>query len=133
MIRRWRYFRSAPSASQRRSLEFAGYDSPDEYDTPAEVDATFRTVRRIAVGHFALFLGVVAAVPILTLSLDWWSQGRLVGGMSPSFVMAAVGLYLFFFAISVAAATLSNAVEDRMLGGPDRDHEEPRAPGDGPT
>lgn len=88
----------------------------DEYDMPADVDASFRTVRRVAVGHFLVFLGVVVAVPVLTLTVDWWSHGRLIGGMSPSFVMAAFGLYVFFFALAAAAATLSNAVEDHMLG-----------------
>ena len=91
----------------------------DETDTPAEVDAAFRTLRRVAVGYFALFLVAVTGVPALSLTLGWWSQGRLIGGMSPGFVMAAFGLYLFFFAIGLAAATLSTAVEARMLGGPD--------------
>lgn len=89
----------------------------DEYDTPAEVDATFRTQRRIAVGHFLVFVAVTVAVPTLTLALDWWSSGRLLGGFSPSFLLAAVGLYVFFFLLALAAATLATAVEDRMLGG----------------
>lgn len=90
----------------------------DEHDTPAEVDATFRTLRRVAVGYFMLFLVAITGVPGLTLALDWWSDGRLIGGMSPGFVMAAFGLYLFFFLLGLAAATLSTAVESRMLGGP---------------
>lgn len=90
----------------------------DEHDTPAEVDATFRTLRRVAVGYFTVFLLAITGVPALTLTLDWWSQGRLIGGMSPGFVMAAFGLYAFFFLIGLAAATLSTAVEARMLGGP---------------
>ncbi|MDV6012574.1 hypothetical protein F8178_08825 [Haloechinothrix sp. LS1_15] len=94
---------------------------------PAEVDATFRTLRRVAFGYFTVFLVVVAAVPVLTLALDWWSQGRLIGGMSPSFAMAAFGLYVFFFVLAIAAATLANAVEDRMLGGPERDQHEQRS------
>jgi uncharacterized membrane protein len=93
--------------------------SLDEYDSPAEVDAAFRTQRRIAVGYFLVFLVVTLGAPALTLVLDWWSAGRVIGGMSPNFAMAAVGLYLFFFALAVAAATLSNAVEERMLGGPE--------------
>ncbi|SFB43077.1 hypothetical protein SAMN05216266_11156 [Amycolatopsis marina] len=105
-------------------------DAGDEYDMPAEVDAAFRTVRRVAVGHFVVFLGVVVAVPILTLTVDWWSEGRLLGGMTPSFVMAAVGLYVFFFLIAVGAATLSNAVEDRMLGAPEQ--ESPESGGEAP-
>lgn len=90
----------------------------DEYDTPAEVDATFRTQRRIAVGHFLVFVGVTMAVPTLTLVLDWWSAGRLLGGFSPNFLMTAMGLYAFFFLLALAAATLATAVEDRMLGEP---------------
>lgn len=91
----------------------------DERDTPAEVDATVRTLRRVAVGYFIVLIVGIVGVPALTLVLDWWSEGRLIGGMSPSFVMAAFGLYLFFFIIGIAAATLSSAVESRMLGGPD--------------
>lgn len=98
----------------------------DAFDTPAEVDATFRTQRRIAVGYFAVFLLVILATPALTLVLDWWSTGRLAGGMSPNFVMAAGGLYVFFFAIGLAAASLSTTVEDRMLGGSTTDDEDAR-------
>ncbi|MQA08910.1 MAG: hypothetical protein GEU98_10270 [Pseudonocardiaceae bacterium] len=87
------------------------------------MDASCRTLRRVAIGYFTVFLVVVLAVPGLTLALDWWSRGRLIGGMSPNFVMAAVGLYVFFFVIAIAAATLANAVEGRMLGGPGPGHD----------
>jgi hypothetical protein len=100
----------------------------DEYDTPDEVDATFRTLRRVALGYFALFLVVVVAVPLLTWTLDWWSDGRLIGGMSPSFVMAAFGLYAFFFLVGLAVATLSTAVEERMLGGAASDDDDIAVP-----
>ena len=90
----------------------------DEFDTPAEVDATFRTQRRIAVGYFLVFLVVTLGTPALTLVLDWWSSEGLIGGMSPNFAMAAFGLYGIFLVLGLAAATLSSAVEDRMLGGP---------------
>ncbi len=96
----------------------ARWEPIDEYDSPAEVDATFRTQRRIAFGYFAVFLVVTLAVPALTLVLDWWSQGRVIGGLSPNFVMAAGGLYLFFFLLAVGASALATGVEDRMLGGP---------------
>lgn len=89
----------------------------DEFDTPTEVDAAFRTQRRTAIGYAVVFAGAIFAVPALTVALPWWSQARLVGGMSPAFVMAAGGLYLLFFGIAVAAALLANAVEDAMLGG----------------
>lgn len=89
-----------------------------ERDTPAEVDATFRTQRRIAIGYFLVFLVVTFTVPLLALVLDWWSEGQVLGTLSPNFLMAAAGLYVFFFAIGLAAASLSTAVEERMLGGP---------------
>lgn len=85
-------------------------------DTPAEVDAAFRTLRRVAVTYFAVFLAVVAAFPVLTMTLDWWSESRLIGELSPGFLTAAVGLYAVFAAISIAAASLSSSVESRMLG-----------------
>lgn len=85
--------------------------------TPAEVEATFRTLRRVGVGYFVVFLLAVAAFPVLSLTLDWWSQARLAGGMSPGFLVAAFGLYLFFAILGIAAARLSSAVEHRMLDG----------------
>lgn len=90
----------------------------DDFDTTAEVDATFRTQRRVAVGYFGVFLAVTLAVPTFTLVPGWWSGGR-IAGMSPNFLMAAGGLYLVFFLVTLAAAGLADAVEDRMLGGGD--------------
>lgn len=85
-------------------------------DTPAEVDAVFRTQRRIAVTYFLLFLLLVAAFPVLTLVSDWWLDARLIGELSPGFLTVAVGLYVLFAGIGIAAATLSSSVESRMLG-----------------
>jgi len=93
-------------------------------DTAAEVDATFRTQRQIAVTYGLVFLVLTLSVPALTLVLPWWSEGRLPGGMSPAFAMTAIGLYLVFFALGVAASTLASTVEDRMLGGQHDDRAE---------
>lgn len=119
--RHWRRLvNRRPRALVSESMRWASDEQLlDEYDTAAEVDATFRTQRRIAIGYFLVFLIVTVGVPSLTLVLDWWSSGRVIGGMSPNFAMAAVGLYVFFFALALAAASLATAVEDRMLGGPD--------------
>lgn len=97
----------------------------DEFDGPAEVHAAFRTQRRAAVGYFVVFLLVTLAVPLLAFTLDWWSSARLVGGMSPSFLMAAVGLYVFFFVLGLLAATLGDGIEDRMLGTTEIDEDWP--------
>lgn len=93
----------------------------DEWDSPAEVEATFRTQRRVAVGYFLVFLGVTFVVPVLSVTWAWWTDARLVGGMSPSFLMAAIGLYLFFLVVGIMAATLADATEDRMLGSDEPD------------
>ncbi|GAA4827554.1 hypothetical protein [Garicola koreensis] len=85
-------------------------------DTPAEVDATFRTLRRIAITYFVVFLVVLAAFPVLTITLDWWTESRLIGNLSPAFLFAGVGLYVVFAVMGIAAATLSSSVESRMLG-----------------
>lgn len=90
----------------------------DEFDTPAEVDAVFRTQRRIAIGYALLFLGGVLMIPALTLLTDWWATSRLAGWWTTGFVAAGAGLYLFFFLIGMGAASLSSGVEDRMLGSP---------------
>jgi len=93
--------------------------SPDREvrDTPAEVDAAFRAQRAIALAYFFVFLVLVAAFPVLTMTLQWWTGARILGELSPGFVAAAGGLYLIFAVIGIAAARLSASVESRMLGG----------------
>lgn len=85
-------------------------------DTPAEVDAAFRTQRRVALTYFIVFLVVVAAFPFLSSTLDWWLESQLIGDLSPGFLTVAIGLYVVFAAIGIAAATLSSSVESQMLG-----------------
>jgi hypothetical protein len=97
----------------------------EEFDGPSEVDAAARTQRRIAVGYGLVFMVAILSVPALSLTLPWWSGSRLLGGMSPSFVVVAGGLYAFFLALGIAAATLARSVEGRMLGTSDDDHESP--------
>lgn len=84
-------------------------------DTPAEVDAVFRTLRRVAGTYFLLFLLLVASIPVLANTLDWWTEARLFG-FSPDFLVVAVGLYAAFTVIGILAATLTSSVESRMLG-----------------
>lgn len=85
-------------------------------DAPADVEAAVATLRRSALAHAAVFLGVVLAVPALTVLLPWWSGARLLGGLSVNFVVAAAGLYLFFAVLGAAGAALAGATEERMLG-----------------
>ncbi|WP_208009773.1 hypothetical protein [Nesterenkonia sphaerica] len=98
-------------------------------DTPAEVDAAFRTQRRVALTYFAVFLVVVAVFPLLSTSLSWWLDSRLIGDLSPGFLTVAVGLYAVFAAIGIAAATLSSSVESQMLGSQGDQRAEESGPG----
>ena len=87
----------------------------DEFDSPAEVDAAFRTQRRIAVGYFVVFVGGVLVIPLGTAAAVWWPGLRL-SSWAIGFVVAGAGLYLFFFLLGLGAASLANGVERRMLG-----------------
>lgn len=92
----------------------------DEFDTPAEVDAVFRTQRRIAVAHLIVLVGGMLVIPVTTLATGWWS-GDGPSGSPLLFVVAGAGLYVFFFALGLGAASLADGVERRMLGAPDDD------------
>lgn len=71
----------------------------------------------MALAYFLVFLVLVAAFPVLTMTLPWWTEARVFGELSPGFVAAAGGLYLAFAVIGIAASRLSASVESRMLGG----------------
>ncbi|MFA9430983.1 hypothetical protein [Egicoccus sp. AB-alg2] len=105
-----------PDPDDALSFPVEGVADLQEYDAPAEVDAAFATQRRIAGAYCLVFLLVTFAIPVLTVASPWWTQARVVGGMSPSFLMAGVGLYVFFVVLGLAAATLADSSEDRMLG-----------------
>lgn len=97
----------------------------DEFDTPAEVDAVFRTQRRIAVGYFVVFLAGLLSIPVITL-LSGWTSATRVAQWATGFLAIGAGLYLFFFLLGLGAASLANGVERRMLGTPvDGDEPEP--------
>lgn len=89
----------------------------DEFDSPAEVDAAFRTQRRIAVGYFLVFLGGMLLIPLGTAAAEWWPGSR-ISGWATGFVVVGAGLYVFFFVLGLGAASLANGVEQRMLGAP---------------
>ncbi|HEX6254788.1 MAG TPA: hypothetical protein VFZ70_03160 [Euzebyales bacterium] len=95
----------------------------DEFDSPAEVDAVFRTQRRIAIGYFVVFVGGMLLIPLATLASEWW-EGRL-SDWATGFVVAGAGLYVFFFVLGLGAASLANGVEQRMLGTPTDDADDP--------
>lgn len=95
-----------------------GFSSFHDDDTSAEVDAAFRSQRRIAVAYFVVFVAAVGGVAGATVWSRWSTTDLVLGGFSPSFLTTAVGLYLFFVLLAIAASTLANGVDDRMLGAP---------------
>ncbi len=118
---------SEPALDPRFDSSADGYASFSDADTPAEVDAVFRLQRRIAVAHFVTFMFVTLGVSVAIVTLDWAATSRVFGGFSPGFVLAAIGLYFFFVIVAVAAASLANSIEDRMMGAGSLPSEPPRS------
>jgi len=88
----------------------------DDTDTPAEVDAVWRSQRRIALSYFVVFAIGTFGVGLAIVGLSWSGDNTVFGGFSPAFVLAGGALYVFFLILAVAAATLANSIEDRMMG-----------------
>lgn len=117
MSSRWRDG-STPSADRPDTNpldEFATFTSFNDTDTPAEVDAVWRSQRRVALSYLALFLLGTLGVGLAIVGLPWTIDASL-GGFSPAFLLAAVGLYVFFLALAIASSLLANTIEDRMMG-----------------
>ena len=93
-----------------------GYASFDDTDTPAEVFAVWRIQRRLALSYMAVFLVGTLGVGTAIHTIPWVTDTTVFYGLSPGFVLAAFGLYVFFLVIGVAAASLADAVEHRMMG-----------------
>lgn len=93
-----------------------GYASFNDTDTPAEVLAVWRIQRRIALSYMAVFLIGTLGVALAIDTVPWVTDTTVFGGFSPGFILAAFGLYAFFLIIGLAAASLANGVEHRMMG-----------------
>lgn len=94
-----------------------GRDVFEPADTPAEVAAAFRTQRRVATAYLGLFFAIIVVIPVLNSLIGWWTDGRLLGGISPAFALSTGGLYLVIITIGVLGARVADQVERRMLGG----------------
>lgn len=114
-----------------RSTRPPGDEGAGAVDSPAEVDAVFRTQRRVSVGYAVLFALLLASVSVFAVGLEWWTTGRILGGISPGFLMAAFGLYPVFVALAAAACSLASTIENRMLGSADELWHDPVQPRDG--
>lgn len=100
------------------SDEFDMFEATREvHDTPAEVDAAFRAMRKVAFTHLAMVFVLIAAFPVLSLTLTWWTEAGTLSDLSPAFLVAAAGLYIAFAIAGIAGAARSSAIESRMLGG----------------
>ncbi len=115
---------SPPSQSWTSDDEWGGLDGfdPDHFagfddsDTPAEVDAAFRSQRRIAIGYFAVFCIVIIGSVGATTIGPWATKTRVGEAFNPAFLLAGLVLFVVFTLIAIAAASLADAVDDRMLG-----------------
>lgn len=93
-----------------------GYASFNDTDTSAEVVAVWRIQRRLALSYMAVFMIGTLGVGLAIETLPWVTDTTVFDGFSPGFLLAAFGLYVFFLIIGIAAASLANAVEHRMMG-----------------
>ncbi len=103
------------------ATHFAGFD---DSDTPSEVDAAFRTQRRIALWHFAIFVIVLVGSVAVTTIGSWAVTSQVGGGMNFAFALCGIVLFALFVAIGLAAATLADGVDDRMLGADSLGHQD---------
>jgi hypothetical protein len=101
---------------QEFARQIDGFSSFHDADELPDVDAAFRSQRRIAVAYFAVFATGIVGAAAVTTSSRWAVADRVLGGFSPSFLIAAVAIYVFVVVLGLAAATLANGVDDRMLG-----------------
>lgn len=94
-------------------------DDDAEFDSFEEVDAVARSLRRVALQYLVVILGILLAVPVLSLLSPWWSLKRFWGGMTLNFVAVAVGLQAAMIVVAVLYTRVASRSEDEMLGRPE--------------
>jgi hypothetical protein len=94
-----------------------------EFDSPEEVDAVVRTLRRTGIQYGLIVVLVLMMVPLLALGAPWWFARAVWGGLTLNFIAVAVVLNVGFLLAGLLFNRVANRSEDEMLGRLDDDLE----------
>jgi len=94
-----------------------------EFDSPEEVDAVVRTLRRTGIQYGLVVVLVLMMVPLLALGAPWWFARAVWGGLTLNFIAVAVVLNVGFLLAGLLFNRVANRSEDEMLGRLDDDLE----------
>lgn len=88
----------------------------EEFDSPAEIDAIFRSQRRLGLLYGSAFLLVTMTIPVLTLTSRYWTSTPVLGGFSLNFLVVAALYHVVYGLIGAGYALQANRLEQELLG-----------------
>lgn len=91
------------------------------YDTPEEVERSFRAQRKLSLTYGIVFFASVLLIPFLSWKAEWWYGKPIWGGFTLNYLVVAVLFHIFYFLLGLAYALQANKLEDELLGQSDRE------------
>lgn len=85
-------------------------------DTPEEVDRVFHAQRKLSLIYGGVFFVVTLAIPVLSITAEWWYDKPIWGGFTLNYLVVALLYHVFYFGLGWAYAVQANALEERILG-----------------
>lgn len=88
----------------------------EEFDSEAEIEAVFRSQRRLSLTYGAIFLGITLTIPVLVLVSPYWTSTPVLAGFSPSFLAVALFYHFLYVLIGAGYSLQANRLEEELLG-----------------
>lgn len=95
------------------------------FDTPEEVERSFRAQRKLALIYGGIFFATVLLIPYLTVNAEWWYGKPIWGGFTWNYLVVALLYHVFYFLLGLSYALQANKLEEELLGSREREGDRP--------
>lgn len=86
----------------------------DHIDTIESVDIVFKAQRKLSFTYGAVFFLVTLAVPLFTVTWEWWYGEPIWGGFTPNYLFVSIVYFIFLWVMAWTYAKQADKLDDRL-------------------
>jgi len=87
----------------------------DHVDTIETVDTVFKAQRRLSFTYGAIFFGVTLAVPLFSVTWEWWFGQPIWGGFTPNYLFVSLIYFVFLWVMAWTYSKQADKLDERLM------------------
>lgn len=87
----------------------------DHIDTIETVDTVFRAQRKLSFTYGAIFFGVTLAVPLFSVTWEWWYGTPIWGGFTPNYLFVSLIYFFFLWVMAWTYSKQADKLDERLM------------------